>query len=85
MLVGGIATPDGTSEGGALLRRAVGGGCAALAELFQRHFEMLSNEETAQVLGLRPSAASNRHMRALKRLKEIMAEATGPDGSSPGP
>ena len=53
--------------------------------LVLRHFEMLSNEETARVLGLKPSAASNRHIRALKRLKEILAEATGPDESSPGP
>jgi RNA polymerase sigma-70 factor (ECF subfamily) len=53
--------------------------------LVLRHFEMLSNEETAQVLGLKPSAASNRHMRALKRLKEIMADATGPHENSSGP
>jgi RNA polymerase sigma-70 factor (ECF subfamily) len=39
-----------------------------------RHFEMLNNEETAQVLGLKPSAASNRHIRALQRFKEIVAE-----------
>ena len=52
--------------------------------LVLRHFEMLSNEETAQVLGLKPSAASNRHIRALKRLKEIMAQL--PDfGDSAGP
>ena len=38
-----------------------------------RHFEMLTNEETAQVLGIKKSAASNRHIRALKRLKEILA------------
>jgi hypothetical protein len=30
------------------------------------------------VLGLKPSAASNRHIRALKRLKEILAQAAGP-------
>jgi RNA polymerase sigma-70 factor (ECF subfamily) len=53
--------------------------------LVLRHFEILSNEETAQVLGLKPSAASNRHVRALRRLKEIMTDATGPDESSPGP
>ena len=53
--------------------------------LVLRHFEMLSNEETAQVLGLKPSAASNRHIRALKRLKEILAQVPGPGGSSPGP
>jgi RNA polymerase sigma-70 factor (ECF subfamily) len=53
--------------------------------LVLRHFEMLNNEETAQVLGLKPSAASNRHIRALKRLKEIMAQVPGPGESSPGP
>jgi RNA polymerase sigma-70 factor (ECF subfamily) len=42
-----------------------------------RHFEMLSNEETAQVLGIKKSAASNRYMRALKRLKEIVAGIPG--------
>jgi RNA polymerase sigma-70 factor (ECF subfamily) len=52
--------------------------------LVLRHFEMLSNEETAQVLGLKPSAASNRHLRALKRLKEIMAQVPGGGDSVPG-
>src|SRR5207244_13099507 len=33
-----------------------------------RHFEELSNDETAQVLGIKPSAASNRHIRALQSL-----------------
>src|SRR5262245_63911591 len=32
-----------------------------------RHFEELSNDETAQVLGIKPSAASSRHVRALDR------------------
>jgi RNA polymerase sigma-70 factor (ECF subfamily) len=53
--------------------------------LVLRHFEMLGNEETAQVLGLKPSAASNRHMRALKRLKEIMAQVPGSAENAPGP
>jgi RNA polymerase sigma-70 factor (ECF subfamily) len=53
--------------------------------LVLRHFEMLSNEETAQVLGLKPSAASNRHIRALRRLKEIMAQVHGAEGESSGP
>jgi RNA polymerase sigma-70 factor (ECF subfamily) len=52
--------------------------------LVLRHFEMLSNEETAQVLGLKPSAASNRHIRALKRLKEIMTQVPGSGDGSPG-
>ena len=38
-----------------------------------RHFEHLSNDETAQVLGLSKSAASNRYIRALKRLKETLS------------
>jgi RNA polymerase sigma-70 factor (ECF subfamily) len=31
-----------------------------------RHFEELSNVETAEVLGIKPSAASSRHIRAIK-------------------
>lgn len=38
-----------------------------------RHFEMLSNDETAVVLGIKKSAASNRYVRALERLKDILA------------
>ncbi len=34
-----------------------------------RHFEELSNSEVAQVLGLLKTAASNRYIRALERLK----------------
>lgn len=39
-----------------------------------RHFEMLSNAETAEVLGIKKTAASNRYIRALERLKDILAE-----------
>lgn len=39
-----------------------------------RHFEQLGNQEVADVLGLKPTAASNRYVRALKRLKVIMEE-----------
>jgi RNA polymerase sigma-70 factor (ECF subfamily) len=42
-----------------------------------RHFEELTNSETAHVLGLSKTAASNRYVRALKRLKDALA---GPDG-----
>ncbi len=38
-----------------------------------RHFEELSNKETAAVLGLQQAAASNRYVRALRRLKEIIS------------
>lgn len=36
-----------------------------------RHFEELSNEETARLLNITPTAASKRYLRALKRLREI--------------
>jgi RNA polymerase sigma-70 factor (ECF subfamily) len=39
-----------------------------------RHFEQLTNLETAQVLGISEAAASNRFVRALKRLRKIMME-----------
>lgn len=39
-----------------------------------RHFEHLSNQEAAEELGIEPAAASKRYLRALKRLKKILAE-----------
>jgi RNA polymerase sigma-70 factor (ECF subfamily) len=42
-----------------------------------RNFEMLTNEETAAVLGIKKSAASKRHIQALKRLKEVLAGFPG--------
>jgi RNA polymerase sigma-70 factor (ECF subfamily) len=42
-----------------------------------RHFEQLSNTETAQVMGLRDSAASKRYVRALQRLKDILKNMPG--------
>jgi RNA polymerase sigma-70 factor (ECF subfamily) len=39
-----------------------------------RHFEELSNNEAAEVLGITKDAASKRHVRALKRLKEIIGD-----------
>jgi RNA polymerase sigma-70 factor (ECF subfamily) len=38
-----------------------------------RHFEQLSRAETAQVLGIREEAAAKRYIRALRRLKAILA------------
>lgn len=40
--------------------------------LVLRHFEKLSNQETARVLNIKESAASNRFIRALKKLKASM-------------
>jgi RNA polymerase sigma-70 factor (ECF subfamily) len=42
-----------------------------------RHFEQLNNQETAEVLGMSPSGATARHMRALKRLKTILESVPG--------
>lgn len=42
-----------------------------------RHFELLSNTETAQVLGIQEAAASKRYVRALKRLKDILKTMPG--------
>ncbi len=42
-----------------------------------RHFEQLSRAETAQVLGISEEAGAKRYLRALKRLKEILAGLPG--------
>lgn len=42
-----------------------------------RHFEELTNNEVAEVLGIQKSAASNRYVRALKRLKEVLSSMPG--------
>jgi RNA polymerase sigma-70 factor (ECF subfamily) len=45
--------------------------------LVLRHFEELTNIETAEVLGLQKTAASNRYVRALKRLRGILESIPG--------
>ena len=50
--------------------------------LVLRHFEHLNNEETAQALGVKKSTASQRYIRALKRLKEILSTMPGLGNSS---
>ena len=42
-----------------------------------RHFEELTNSETAEVLGIEQKAASIRYIRALRRLKEVLSKANG--------
>ena len=61
----------------ALLRRAL----AALGEndrtiLELRHFDGLSNQECAQVLGIEQKNASIRYVRALKKLQGLLMEYT---------
>jgi len=48
-----------------------------------RHFEHLSNDETALVLGLTKAGASNRYIRALKRLKQILSTVPGLNEQQP--
>jgi RNA polymerase sigma-70 factor (ECF subfamily) len=43
-----------------------------------RHFEQLSNAEIAQVLGLSEAAASIRYIRALERLRPVLADLEAP-------
>jgi RNA polymerase sigma-70 factor (ECF subfamily) len=48
-----------------------------------RHFEQLSNSETAQALGIKDSAAANRYIRALERLRALLHTIPGFSGGSP--
>jgi RNA polymerase sigma-70 factor, ECF subfamily len=47
-----------------------------------RHFEQLSNSETARALGLSEPAAGMRHLRALRKLRAILGEAPSQQGMS---
>jgi RNA polymerase sigma-70 factor (ECF subfamily) len=42
-----------------------------------RHFEELSNYEAARVMGVSPQAASNRYLRAMSRLHEVLKGIPG--------
>ena len=42
-----------------------------------RHFEQLTNAEAAHVLGIEERAAAKRYVRALKRLKDLLAGMPG--------
>lgn len=47
--------------------------------LLLRHFEQLSNVETAEVLAISTTAACNRYVRALERLKALLNAPEAPD------
>lgn len=76
MLVAGLTSPSGAADRNERYLRLE----AALEELEPidrevlalRHFEELSNTETADVLGILPATASKRYVRALTRLKQIL-------------
>lgn len=48
--------------------------------MLMRHFEQLTNSEAAELLGLSQPAAGMRHLRALRRLREVLGE-DGEDAS----
>lgn len=73
-----------TSPSGALARDEIQDGVRRAVEdlapfdreiLCLRHFEELDNGETAVVLGISPGTASKRYVRALVRLREVLATA----------
>ncbi len=47
--------------------------------ILMRHFEQLSNQEVAQSLDLSGAAASMRYLRAMRRLRELLAKEMSPD------
>jgi RNA polymerase sigma-70 factor (ECF subfamily) len=62
------------------LRQAVDELDALDAEVLAlRHFEELSNQDVARVLEISEKAASNRYIRALRRLKDLLAQIPGFD------
>ena len=85
-LLGGLTTPSMAAIRDEN-RNLVKEGLAEMEEadreiLALRHFEQLSNVEVANLLKMNETTTSNRYVRALKKLKSIMARAL-PDSSSP--
>jgi RNA polymerase sigma-70 factor (ECF subfamily) len=50
--------------------------------LILRHFEQLTNDEVASIIGVKKAAASRRYMRALKRLREAIETIPGFDSDA---
>jgi RNA polymerase sigma-70 factor (ECF subfamily) len=89
-LVGRLTTPSSLAVQAELLDEVE----SALQEmdaidrevLAMRHFEELSNNETAEALGISKAASSNRYVRALTRLRVILSRVPGFfDESEAGP
>jgi RNA polymerase sigma-70 factor (ECF subfamily) len=81
MLLGRLTSPTQAAQRAEvrlLLQEALNGMDPLDREVLTlRHFEELSNAEVAQALGLTKTAASNRYIRALERLREILAGIPG--------
>jgi RNA polymerase sigma-70 factor (ECF subfamily) len=84
-LVGAFTSPSGAAARAdilALVQNAIEQMDAIDREVLAlRHFEELSNSEVAETLGIEQKAASIRYIRALRRLKEVLAQV--PDLSPP--
>jgi len=80
-LTGGVtgpATAAGRAELKARLDEALCRMDAADREVLAlRHYEQLTSSEAAQVLGIQERAAAKRYLRALERLREVLAEMPG--------
>jgi RNA polymerase sigma-70 factor, ECF subfamily len=78
MLAGSFTSPSRAAAGAetsAQLEAAI----ASMSELDReviamRHFEDLTNLEVAEALHISPTAASNRYVRAIVRLKEVLSQ-----------
>jgi RNA polymerase sigma-70 factor (ECF subfamily) len=81
MLLGRLTSPTQAAQRAevrVLLQEALNGMDPLDREVLTlRHFEELSNAEVAQLLGLSKTAASNRYIRALERLRESLAGIPG--------
>ncbi len=53
--------------------------------ILMRHFEHLSNLESAQALKMSAPAASMRYLRAIRRLRELLGSSSTPESNSDGP
>jgi RNA polymerase sigma-70 factor, ECF subfamily len=77
-LVGSLTSPSSAAvaaEHSLLLKKAMDALEPIDREiLVLRHFEELTNAEAAAVLGLRPTAASNRYVRALEKLRAALQD-----------
>lgn len=75
-LAGNLTSPSNVAMRGerlARLREALDGMDEVDREVLAlRHFEELGNNEVAEILGIQKTAASNRYVRALKRLKQVL-------------
>ena len=80
-LAGQLIDPERTPASAALqeeLQRRLHDALAGLDDddrdiLLMRHFEQLSNQEVASSLGLTEAAASMRYLRAIRRLRDVLA------------